>query len=190
MLTEEQKKTVEEYLYIPKWLVFQKLGLRHAIIARLVHVFGSAEDVVSELHFAVIRAVQTFRPDKTAKLGTWVRRHCTWHLQGLMKQAKDYQPGLALLDMDFCKEEKPGLLDTFEVPWDILLPRERFIAVRRLREDKLSLAQLSDLLGISRERVRQIYMVAIGKLVRRVEKDLDVPERYVPMYKKRHPYYW
>lgn len=184
MLTEEQKKTVKEYLYIPKWLVFQKLGLRHAIIARLVHVFGSGEDVVSELHFAVIRAVQTFSPDKTAKLGTWVRRHCMWHLHGLMKQTETYQAGLSLLDMDFCKEEKPGLLDTFEVPWDILLPRERFITVHRLREDKLSLAQLSDVLGISRERVRQIYVTALNKLIRRVEKNLDLPERYVPMYRR------
>lgn len=64
---------------------------------------------------------------------------------------------------------------------DVLNPRERhIIEARRLKEEPDTLEKLSQVYGVTRERIRQIEVKAFGRLHRRVI-ELARKRRYLPM---------
>ena len=94
--------------------------------------------------------------------------------------------------MDESSSEETRLVDNEETErrrgalgeaLDVLGPRERRIfQARRLRDDPITLDELSDEFGISRERVRQIEVQAFQKVAKAVKSRIGAKQlpRLVP----------
>lgn len=170
MLTNEQKLLVEQWQYVPQWIVFSRLGVDSPVVRRAVdQLGGSVDDLLQELIlYGVVRAVQTYQPDRGCIFKSWVARLCFQRLFGLAQVRKR-----RLQYFQHSDENTEHLIPAREVPDsppDIplhgLTPKEQLIITRRygLVGEPQTLAQVAEHFGITRERVRQLQARALDKL--------------------------
>lgn len=165
MLTPEQKELVEQYRYVPAWLIGKKLTLRSPLVRRLLQKYGSFDDLVAELHIKVIEAVKSYKPDKGATLKSWIITVCHLQMFSLARYTRQQNLDFKLKtnwesDCSYNETEEKVI----EIPYHVLTPKEQDIIKRRFSENKETLDETGRSYQISRERVRQIERTALRKL--------------------------
>ena len=67
MLTDEQWRLVEKYQHVPTWLVMKRLGKDSSLIRCALIRFGTTDDLIADLKFAVIKAIRSYDPSFGAR---------------------------------------------------------------------------------------------------------------------------
>ena len=161
MLTDEQWDLVEQYQYVPIWLIMVKLGKNSSLIRRTLSRFDTVDDLISDLKFSVIKAVKYYDPNRGASLKTWITRICFQTVLYYARIRERDQLYWHQLDMDIGVEDREPIIE--KIPLHLLDKRERKIIELRFYKD-LSLSQVGEIFNCSKERIRQIQVKALQKL--------------------------
>lgn len=164
------------------------------LVAHIVKKYQSFEDDMEDLlsigTIGLIKAVVTFNPDKSVRLGTYAARcienEILMHLRGRKKSSREvslYEPigtdregnEIQLFDIietqddDACRkiELKEDIKKLYEKVESELSPRERLVLKMRYglyNEEEYTQREIAGKLGISRSYVSRIEKSAIEKL--------------------------
>ena len=163
-MTPEQQKLMEQYQYVPIWLLTKKLTVESPLVRQLIHKFGSLEDVVSELYLPLIKAIKSYNPDRGASLKTWIINVCYLSLKNLARLSNQDS-----CELSFKTNSEIVAVQKFDkeeilIPFHILSKQQADVLKRRFKENKETLDQISKDYNVTRERVRQIERKAITRL--------------------------
>lgn len=176
-LTEEQKALVEQYQYVPIWLTVKRLGREHAVVRHAVMRVAGFDDLLAELHIAVIKGVLSYNPDRGRGLKGWIILLCVQHLFALARPNKKVLFKSKVFSGSTEKElyvepPKPGLSDIVDVPLHVLSEKQKTVLDYRFTHS-MTLQQIGDKMGYTKERIRQIQDKALDRLKLYILKDLE-----------------
>lgn len=190
----------EERYYLQKYtegdleakhiLIERNLRLVAHIVKKYQSFEDDTEDLLSIGTIGLIKAVVTFNPDKSVRLGTYAARcienEILMHLRGRKKSSREvslYEPigtdregnEIQLFDIietqddDACRkiELKEDIKKLYEKVESELSPRERLVLKMRYglyNEEEYTQREIAGKLGISRSYVSRIEKSAIEKL--------------------------
>lgn len=190
----------EERCYLQKYtegdleakhiLIERNLRLVAHIVKKYQSFEDDTEDLLSIGTIGLIKAVVTFNPDKSVRLGTYAARcienEILMHLRGRKKSSREvslYEPigtdregnEIQLFDIietqddDACRklELKEDIRKLYEKVESELSPRERLVLKMRYglyNEEEYTQREIAGKLGISRSYVSRIEKSAIEKL--------------------------
>ncbi len=190
----------EERYYLQKYtegdleakhiLIERNLRLVAHIAKKYQSAADDTEDLLSIGTIGLIKAVVTFNPDKSVRLGTYAARcienEVLMHLRSKKKTSREislYEPigtdreGNEIQLFDIIEAEEADAHHKVELKDDIrtlyskveaeLSPRERLVLKMRYglyNEEEYTQREIADLLGISRSYVSRIEKSAIEKL--------------------------
>jgi len=171
-------------VWVDRWeairgrIVEQNLGLVYSMIGRFGSRQVDEDDLLSEAMYALTRAVDRFNPWRGYKFSTYA---CNVIARALMRRGKQESRYRQVFPIqhDVLFERASGIEDTEA---ELYVERLRTIMDRNLgqltdleseilahrfpaeRESRLTFQEIGDAVGLSKERVRQIQNVALGKL--------------------------
>lgn len=170
---------------IREYIVERNLGLVHVCMRRFRFQSVDEDDVLSEAMCALGRAIDRFNPWRGFRFSTYA---CNVIVRALMRRGKtesrrrqvfpvqhdqSYEKAAELPD-----EDKELRLDRLRVALDRNLGRltdlEVTVLSHRFCEDRnseLTYQEIGQMVGLSKERVRQIQNTALGKLRTALEED-------------------
>lgn len=176
--TAECQEWVSRWRLIREYILQKNLGLVYSMMARLRLNDVDHDDVHSEGLVALSRAVERFDPWRGIRFSTYACNLVVRDLVNVSKRATRYRRMFPYQhDVSF---ERP--VPTSDTGTDLYVERlqraltknlagltdlESSIIKRRFPPDRpkrQTLQQIGDIIGVSKERVRQIQMKALGKL--------------------------
>jgi len=160
LLTDEQWRLVEKYQHVPTWLVMKRLGKDSSLIRCALIRFGTTDDLIADLKFAVIKAIRSYDPSFGASIKTWVVRVCFQNILQFSRIRKRDKLAWHQLDRDLEAKEEP---EKIQIPLHLLTKKEHDIIYRRFYK-KETLAQVGKRYKVSKERIRQLQKEALGKM--------------------------
>lgn len=173
-MTPEQQAMVEQYRYVPAWLVCVRIGVDSNIVQCGVRRFGSTDDLIAELQLEVIRAAKAYQSDRGATIQTWITRLVWQRLINLCKLPKKL-----IFAQNFSDHQEYYILDHADpetymsdnskpkIDLSGLCDRQRMVLISRfgLHDGRPKpLHVVGEMLGVSKERVRQIQNQALKYL--------------------------
>lgn len=171
---------IQRWLTIREYIVQRNLGLVHLMMARFRSSGVEQDDLFSDALLALLRSVERFDPWRGVRFSTFA---CNVILRDLMRRAKRVGRYRRLFPVQHDSLfERP--LSTPEVQDEVqhaverlhralednlagLSDLESLIIAQRFpfnRTRRLTLQQVGEWIGVSKERVRQIQNQALGKL--------------------------
>ena len=171
-------------------LIERNLRLVAHIVKKYQNMEEESEDLLSIGTIGLIKAVVTFNPDKSVRLGTYAARcienEILMHLRAKKKSSKEvslYEPigtdregnEIQLFDIIEADEDdahrkaelKEDIKTLYSKVESVLSPRERLVLKMRYglyEEEEYTQREIARLLGISRSYVSRIEKSAIEKL--------------------------
>ena len=173
----EREKWTIRWQTIRGHIVERNLGLAHSMVGRFSRARVDHDDLLSEAMFGLVRAVDRYNPWRGYRFSTYA---CNVIIRALMRRSRNqgrYQQRFPLLDAE-CFEH-PRRDDSDD---DLYLERlkravnrnagaltdiESRVLAKRFpsnADSPLTFRQISRVIGLSRERVRQIEGIALRKL--------------------------
>lgn len=175
---EERSEWARRWQQIREYIVEKNMGLVYSMIARFGSRNVDEDDMLSDALFALARAVDRFNPWRGYRFSTYA---CNVIARALMRRGKqeshyrkrfpvqhdasferpdrspDDQTDLYVERLHRALSQNLGELTDLE---------SRILAQRfpAQREDRLTFQEIGDTIGLSKERVRQIQNIALGKL--------------------------
>ena len=174
-------------------IVQANLGLAPTMAARARGPGVDLDEMIAEGQVTLLRSVDRFDCSLGCKFSTYACRaliRCFQRLATKMRnhrrrfplefdpalERSDYADRRRAADVDDCLIALRGIVRNDR---DLLSPTERIVLQERFRLDgeggadrAPTLVQLGSILGVTKERVRQIQISALEKLRRRLERDL------------------
>ena len=182
---EERMEWARRWQRIREHIVEKNMGLVYSMIAR----FGSRnldeDDMISDALFALARAVDRFNPWRGYRFSTYACNVIARALMRRGKQESNYRKRFPVQhDVSFERPEKSPddqtelyverLHRALQHNLGELTELESRILAQRFpnqREDRLTFQEIGDAIGLSKERVRQIQNIALGKLREALSED-------------------
>ena len=173
----EAKQWKQRWTQVREYLVERNLGLVHSMIKRYRSSDLDEDDLLSDGMYGLARAVEKFNPWRGYRFSTYA---CNVIARALMRRAKitsghhrrfpvqqesTFEKPTA--DVDFNAELRVERLQhTLSLNLGELTELESMILSRRFLEQgpRSTYQQIGDGIGLSKERVRQIQNIALGKL--------------------------
>lgn len=146
----------ERQAWVKQWL-----PAAHKLAYQYANCYGGDQDEwVGEAYMGLIQAVQNFDQSLGFKLSTFIFRCIKtrlWHALKSMK--RDYRRVLREAEsVETCyglKARREGVAEALVAPWMEAID-ERGMLILRLRYNGLTMAQIAEQVGVTKERVRQI----------------------------------
>ena len=140
------------------------LPLVRSIAKKYSHLGVSIEDLVQEGMIGLLEAADKFKNDKKAKFSTyanyWIKKKI---LVAINKEKKGSLDSIKLKkETNVHKEEELETSQYLKLPQNI--PDTERKILRMVYEEQLTLKEIAQILGISRERVRQLKEKALRRL--------------------------
>lgn len=175
---EERMEWARRWQRIREYIVEKNMGLVYSMIAR----FGSRnideDDMISDALFALSRAVDRFNPWRGYRFSTYACNVIARALMRRGKQESTYRKRFPVQhDVSFERPDRAPddqtdlyverLHRALQHNLGELTELESRILAQRFpaqREDRLTFQEIGDSIGLSKERVRQIQNIALGKL--------------------------
>lgn len=185
ILRRERHEWAQRWQRVREHIVEKNMGLVYSMIARFGSRNVDEDDMLSDALFALARAVDRFNPWRGYRFSTYA---CNVIARALMRRGKqeshyrkrfpvqhdvsferparspDDQTELYVERLHLALQQNLG--DLTELESRILA--QRFPAQR---EDRLTFQEIGDEIGLSKERVRQIQNIALGKLREALSED-------------------
>lgn len=174
----ERLEWTRRWQRIREYIVERNMGLVYSMIAR----FGSRnldeDDMLSDALFALARAVDRFNPWRGYRFSTYACNVIARALMRRGKQESHYRKRFPVQhDVSFERPDRSPddqtelyverLHRALQQNLGELTDLESRILAQRFpaqREDRLTFQEIGDTIGLSKERVRQIQNIALGKL--------------------------
>lgn len=173
----QRRRWIRRWKIIREYIVVENLGLAYTMISRFRAKDFDHDDLLSEAMFALARAVDRFNPWRGFRFSTYA---CNVIARALIRRGKAQMRYRRLFPM-----QSEGLFDRVErgteesdvyverlrraVAFNLggLTDMESTVLAKRFpvnRDTSLTFRQIGKVVGLSKERVRQIQAVALGKL--------------------------
>ena len=182
---EERDHWEKDWKAIRDHLVEKNIGLAYSMVSRFRPHHANEDDLLSDALFALLRAVERFNPWKGYRLSTYActairrelvhrdRRESTYHQRFPVHHdvALERPEPLSDLQSDVDVEQFKRSLERHA---DELTSMESRVLAMRFpldRKPRLTLQKASDVVGLSKERVRQIQKLALRKLREVLKED-------------------
>ncbi len=182
---EERQEWARRWQRIREHIVEKNMGLVYSMIARFGSRNVDEDDMLSDALFALARAVDRFNPWRGYRFSTYACNVIARALMRRGKQESHYRKRFPVQhDVSF---ERPArspddqtelyverLHRALEHNLGDLTELESRILAQRFpaqREDRLTFQEIGDAIGLSKERVRQIQNIALGKLREALSED-------------------
>ena len=174
----EQAEWTRRWLIIREYIAERNLGLVYSMINRFVTWHLDEDDVLSEGMYALTRAVDRFDPSKGFRFSTYACNVIWKSLKRLGQRVGRYRL-LFPVNNDVSLEQPEQMPDPhtelyverlnhiLDQNLGNLTDLESKVLTQRFLNDgesRLTLRQIGDAIGLSKERVRQIQNNALGKL--------------------------
>jgi len=175
---EERFEWARRWQRIREYIVEKNMGLVYSMIARFGSRNVDEDDMLSDALFALARAVDRFNPWRGYRFSTYACNVIARALMRRGKQESHYRKRFPVQhDMSFERPDRSPddqtelyverLHRALEQNLGELTELESRILAQRFpaqREDRLTFQEIGDAIGLSKERVRQIQNIALGKL--------------------------
>ena len=181
---EELVKWARRWRIVRDYIVEQNLGLAYSMLGRFHSDHADLDELRSEALFALVRAVAGFNPWRGFRFSTYA---CNAIIRSLIQEARRagrhrlrFAVGLETGSQEPHQHDRRSELyaDRLHQAMDLnlgeLTDRESAVLAGRFPMDSsqgLTLGQVGNTLGLSKERVRQIQNRALGKLREVLEAD-------------------
>ncbi len=181
---EERAKWARRWRLIRDYIVEQNLGLAYSMLGRFRSDHADLDELRSEALFALVRAVVGFNPWRGFRFSTYA---CNAIIRSLIQEARRAgRRHLRFAVGHDAGREDPERHDRWSELYadrlhqamasnlGELTDRESTVLARRFPMDStegLTLGEVGNTLGLSKERVRQIQNRALGKLRELLEAD-------------------
>jgi len=151
-------------------VINEHTGLVRSLALSYSHCGIDHEDLMQEGFLGLLEAVRHYRGEYQTKFSTyavfWIRKYI---LKAIDRELKHRQLSREAASEMACSplqhpEPLPGTLSPDLEPWRQLLPELELKVLTLSREQGLPLKEISSILGISVERVRQLRQKAIRRL--------------------------
>ena len=183
-LPAERERWTARWQMIRGHIVERNLGLAHSMVGRFNRSRVDHDDLLSEAMFGLVRAVDRYNPWRGYRFSTYA---CNVIIRALMRRFRNqsrYQQRYPLLDAEHY--DHSGLDDSDN---DLYLERLKRVVKRNAgaltdieskvlakrfpsnADSPLTFRQISKVVGLSRERVRQIEGAALRKLRQALMED-------------------
>jgi len=176
-----QEQWIQRWLSIREHIVNRNLGLAHWATNRFASHKIDEDELLSEALFALARAVEGYNPWSGFRFSTYAVNAILRSLVRRVRRENSYRRVLQVqLDMARDASEEHLPLQEYRMgPSDLRLHEalttnraglsriETLVLAHRFPMDNrpsLTLQQVSDIVGLSKERVRQIQKAALSKL--------------------------
>jgi RNA polymerase primary sigma factor len=183
--TDNQSLWAERWAAIREYIVQQNLGLAYSMMSRFNTQLIDEDDLLSDAMLGLTRAVDRFNPWRGYRFSTYA---CNVIIRALMRRGKRERNRRRLFPVQFdvSFEQPESLPDTqrdlyverltqaLETNAGQLTDLESRVLAQRFtdqRQDQLTFQEIGDVVGLSKERVRQIQNIAIKKLRRALAAD-------------------
>ncbi len=180
-------KLIEDYLQqaeaIKNIIIEANLGLVVSISNKHIHRGANMLDLVGEGHFALMKAVEKFDYTRGFRFATY----CSWIIAKdfarkipaeITRPDKASHESMSDIQQDMRNNTIPGVeavekahRSLAHVIKDNLNEREQYIIINHfgllgslVRKEKKTLKEIGDHLGLTKERVRQVELIALQKL--------------------------
>lgn len=151
----DKEKVVKEYLPLVRSIAFKynKLGIPQ-------------EDLEQEGMIGLLEAADKFKNDKGAKFSTYATYWIKKYILAAIDKEKKYSLNSTSLNEEITqdKEPSPELPNINKLTFPDGMPEAEKLVIKLLYEDQLTLKEISEQLGISRERVRQLKEKALRRM--------------------------
>lgn len=181
----EQQAWIDRWQKLRDYLVDQNLGLAYTMVGRFRNLDLDHDDLVSEALYALSRAVDRFNPWRGFKFSTYACNVVTRALMRLGKletkhrrifptqaemPVEEYHPpeiteGIYVERLRRAMDKNLGSLTELESE----VIRHRFPKAEN--SEPMTFREIGRVIGLSKERVRQIQNVALGKLRDALRRD-------------------
>lgn len=175
---EERMEWARRWQRIREYTVEKNMGLVYSMIARFGSRNVDEDDMLSDALFALARAVDRFNPWRGYRFSTYACNVIARALMRRGKQESHYRKRFPVQhDVSFERPDRSPddqtelyverLHRALEQNLGDLTELESRILAQRFpaqREDRLTFQEIGDSIGLSKERVRQIQNIALGKL--------------------------
>ena len=182
---EERWEWARRWQRIREYIVEKNMGLVYSMIARFGSRNVDEDDMLSDALFALARAVDRFNPWRGYRFSTYACNVIARALMRRGKQESHYRKRFPVQhDVSF---ERPARSPDDQTELyverlqralhgnlgDLTELESRILAQRfpAQREDRLTFQEIGDAIGLSKERVRQIQNIALGKLREALTED-------------------
>jgi RNA polymerase sigma factor (sigma-70 family) len=182
---EERYEWARRWQRIREHIVEKNMGLVYSMIARFGSRNVDEDDMLSDALFALARAVDRFNPWRGYRFSTYACNVIARALMRRGKQESHYRKRFPVQhDVSF---ERPARSPDDQTELYVerlhlalsqnlgeLTELESRILSQRFpsqREDRLTFQEIGDAIGLSKERVRQIQNIALGKLREALSED-------------------
>ncbi len=181
----ERRTWTDRWQIVREHIVEQNVGLAYSMISRFNSKLVDDDDLLSDALFGLTRAVDRFNPFKGFRFSTYACNVIARSLMRRGKQASRYR-SLFPVQHDVTFERVQGMPDTeaelyverlnraLDENLGELTPLESSILAQRFPTDeseRLTFRQIGESIGLSKERVRQIQNIALGKLREVLDED-------------------
>lgn len=185
IMPSERRLWARRWQIVREHIVEKNLGLVHLTIRRFRFQTLDEDDLLSEAMYGLGRAIDRFNPWKGFRFSTYA---CNVIARALLRRGKGESRYRRLFpvqhDASYEKPDNPG-----DVRMDLCLERLRRVLDRNLgeltdleatvlshrfpmdREPRRTFQEIGNLVGLSKERVRQIQNIALQKLRRVLAED-------------------
>jgi len=173
-----RRKWARRWQTIREYIVEQNVGLAYSMMSRFNFRNVDDDDILSDAMFGLTRAVDRFNPFRGYRFSTYACNVVARSLMRRGKQTSRYQR-LFPVQHDVSMERPDELPDTQTELYVERLNRvltenlgeltdlETMVLQRRFpnaSEPRLTFREIGDVVGLSKERVRQIQNIALNKL--------------------------
>jgi RNA polymerase primary sigma factor len=180
----EREQWTARWQTIHGHIVERNLGLAHSMVGRFSRARVDHDDLLSEAMFGLVRAVDRYNPWRGYRFSTYA---CNVIIRALMRRFRNqgrYQQRFPLLDTE--SFDRPKGVDSDDglyierLKWAVkrnaaaLTEVESRVLAKRFpsnADSPLTFRQISKVIGLSRERVRQIEGIALRKLRMALQAD-------------------
>ena len=150
-----KEKVVKEYLPLVRSIAakYNKLGIPQ-------------EDLEQEGMIGLLGAANNYEDNKGAKFSTYATYWIKKYILAAVDKEKKSTFNTSALNEDITKDKKPSpeQLSINKLTFPDGMPEAEKLVIKLLYEDQLTLKEISDQLGISRERVRQLKEKALRRM--------------------------
>ena len=149
-----KEKVVKEYLPLVRSIAtkYNKLGIPH-------------EDLEQEGMIGLLEAADKYEENKGAKFSTYATYWIRKHIMAAVDKEKKYSLNSTSLNEEITEDKKTTIIKpsaNVDLPSD--MPKDEKKVLTLLFQDEFTLKEISEQLGISRERVRQLKEKALRRM--------------------------
>lgn len=177
-LTEEEKALVEQYQYVPVWVVTVYLGVDSRVVKWAATNTNGVKDLLSELTFGIVKGIRSYDPSRGRSIKSWIVHLCLQHVFKLARMTRKERFREKVFSSGTVEDlykplPKLGLSDFVDsIPLRVLTENQRKVIIYRYYHGLL-LHEIGEKMGYTKERIRQIQNKALERLKLYILKDLE-----------------